>query len=124
VNTPTGQQQGNTVQSPLVCETLVCIYGRFHLANTDSALKRIRSNERKRNRNRLAVNRSRSAVRKARLVIRSGSKEESARAVREAIRQLDRAAERGRIHKNNAARRKSRLMKAYSQTTESQKGSE
>jgi small subunit ribosomal protein S20 len=93
------------------------------LANTDSALKRIRSNERKRIRNRLAVNRSRSAVRKARLVIGSGSKEESARAVQEAIRQLDRAAERGRIHKNNAARRKSRLMKAYSQATESQKGS-
>ena len=30
-----------------------------------------------------------------------------------AISQLDRAAERGVIHKNNAARRKSRLMKAY-----------
>jgi small subunit ribosomal protein S20 len=92
------------------------------LAQTDSALKRIRSNERKRDRNRLAVNRSRSAVRKARLAIRSGSKEESAGAVKEAIRQLDRAAERGRIHKNNAARRKSRLMKRYSKAVESQKG--
>lgn len=91
------------------------------MAKTDSALKRIRSNERKRERNRLAVNRSRSAVRKARLTIRSGSKEEAAAAVKEATRQLDRAAERGRIHKNNAARRKSRLAKQYRKSLESQK---
>ena len=89
------------------------------MANTASALKRIRSNERKRNRNRLATTRARSAVRKARLVIRSGPKDESARAVKEAIRQLDRAAERGRIHKNNAARRKSRLMKRLGKSGES-----
>ncbi|MGA2111228.1 MAG: 30S ribosomal protein S20 [Anaerolineales bacterium] len=92
------------------------------MAKTDSALKRIRSNGRKRDRNRLAVNRSRSAVRKARLAVRKGSKEESAGAVKEAIRQLDRAAERGRIHKNNAARRKSRLMKLYSKSAETKKG--
>jgi small subunit ribosomal protein S20 len=92
------------------------------LANTDSALKRIRSNERKRNRNRLAINRARSAVRRARLAIRSGSKEESSRSVKEAIRQLDQAAERGQIHKNNAARRKSRLMKLYGKEQETPKG--
>jgi len=90
------------------------------LANTKSALKRIRSNARKRVRNRMVLSRTRTAVKAAREAIESG--ETSSEAIRRAISQLDRAAAKGVIHPNNAARRKSRLMKrlnaALAQTTE------
>jgi small subunit ribosomal protein S20 len=80
------------------------------LANTRSAIKRIRSNERKRVRNRTIRSHARTAVTTARTEIGAAGKETELK-VGEAIRQLDRAAEKGIIHKNNAARRKSRLMK-------------
>jgi small subunit ribosomal protein S20 len=79
------------------------------LANTKSAEKRIRSNERKRLRNQSYRSRVKTAVRKAEQLIFSGQASEDA--VREAVSTLDKAAVKGIIHKNNAARRKSRLMK-------------
>jgi small subunit ribosomal protein S20 len=78
------------------------------LANLKSAIKRIRSNERKRVQNRIIRSRARSAISTARETIQEPKGEE---AVLRAIRELDRAAEKGVIHKNNAARRKSRLMR-------------
>ena len=60
--------------------------------------------------NRVYRSGARTAVRKARTAIASG--DSAADAVKEAISILDRAAAKGVIHKNNAARRKSRLMKA------------
>ena len=79
------------------------------LANTKSAEKRIRSNERKRLRNQMYRSRVKTMVRKAEQMIFGGQSSEEA--VREAISTLDKAAVKGIIHKNNAARRKSRLMK-------------
>jgi small subunit ribosomal protein S20 len=79
------------------------------LANTKSAEKRIRSNESKRQRNQMYRSRVKTMVRKAEQQIFSGQPSEEA--VREAISTLDKAAVKGIIHKNNAARRKSRLMK-------------
>jgi small subunit ribosomal protein S20 len=79
------------------------------LANTKSAKKRIRSNERKRERNIMYRSRVKTAVKKAEQSIYSGSPDEAV--IREAISTLDKAAVKGIIHKNNAARRKSRLVK-------------
>ena len=79
------------------------------MANTKSAEKRIRSNERKRLRNQMYRSRVKTLVRKAEQVIASGQANEEA--VREAISTLDKAASKGIIHRNNAARRKSRLVK-------------
>jgi small subunit ribosomal protein S20 len=79
------------------------------LANTKSAEKRIRSNERKRLRNQMYRSRVKTMIRKAEELIFGGESSEDA--VRDAISTLDRAAVKGIIHKNNAARRKSRLMK-------------
>ena len=79
------------------------------MANTKSAEKRIRSNERKRLRNQMYRSRVKTMIRKAEELIFGGESSEDA--VREAISTLDRAAVKGIIHKNNAARRKSRLMK-------------
>jgi small subunit ribosomal protein S20 len=78
------------------------------LANLRSAIKRIRSNERKRVQNRIIRSRARSAVGAAKSADKAETKEA---AVRAAIRELDRAASKGVIHKNNAARRKSRLLR-------------
>ncbi|MCX7683594.1 MAG: 30S ribosomal protein S20 [Anaerolineae bacterium] len=85
------------------------------MANTKSALKRLRSAERRRLRNRMHKGRARTAVKKARLLIEAGKLEEAREAVRAAVSALDRAAEKGVIHKNNAARRKSRLMQRLNQ---------
>jgi small subunit ribosomal protein S20 len=79
------------------------------LANTKSAKKRIRSNERKHERNTMYRSRVKTAVKKAEQSIFSGTPDEAV--IREAISTLDKAAVKGIIHKNNAARRKSRLMK-------------
>ena len=80
------------------------------MANHKSAIKRIRSNERKRIRNRVYNSRTRSQVKKARLLIEGNDKDQAIVETREAIRLLDKSANKGIIHPNNAARRKSRLM--------------
>jgi small subunit ribosomal protein S20 len=82
------------------------------VANIKSQIKRNLQNNKKRLRNRAYKGTARIAARAAHTAIDSGAPESKA-ALMEAISQLDRAAERGVIHKNNAARRKSRLMKAY-----------
>ncbi|HNP70667.1 MAG TPA: 30S ribosomal protein S20 [Kouleothrix sp.] len=79
------------------------------MANTKSSEKRIRSNERRRLRNQMYRSRVKTMIRKAEELIFSG--ESSDEAIRAAMSTLDKAAVKGIIHKNNAARRKSRLAK-------------
>jgi small subunit ribosomal protein S20 len=81
------------------------------VANIKSQIKRNRQNDKKRLQNRVFRGKARIAVKAARANIEEGVPE-SKEAVRQAISVLDRAAEQGVIHKNNAARRKSRLVKA------------
>ena len=81
------------------------------MANHKSALKRIRNSERKRIRNRFFVSGARSKIKSARTAISGGTVEEARQATLDAIRTLDKAASKGILHANNAARRKSRLMK-------------
>jgi small subunit ribosomal protein S20 len=85
------------------------------LANIKSQIKRNRQNEKRRLRNRIYAGRARTFVKKARLAIEAGVPEDARQATVQAISMLDRAAEKGIIHKNNAARRKSRLMKHLAQ---------
>jgi small subunit ribosomal protein S20 len=82
------------------------------LANTASAKKRIRQNEKRRMRNKVWRTRARTSVKEARLAIDSGDREAAENATRVAIEQLDKAASKGVIHNKNASRRKSRLMKS------------
>ena len=81
------------------------------MANIKSAIKRNKQNEKRRLRNRVYAGTARTFVRKARTSIESGELEEARQATQKAISALDKAAEKGILHKNNAARRKSRLMK-------------
>jgi len=81
------------------------------MANTRSAIKRIRQNQKRRDHNRVYRNRARTFVKKARVAQHGTSIDAAIEATRLAIQDLDKAASRGVIHANNAARRKSRLMK-------------
>jgi len=87
------------------------------LANSKSAEKRIRTSERKRLRNRPYRSAARTLVKKAELAINAGDQEAATAAVSAATRTLDRVASKGVIHPNNAARRKSRLMKKFNVLT-------
>jgi small subunit ribosomal protein S20 len=80
------------------------------LANIKSQIKRNRQNEKRRIRNRYFVGRTRTLTRKA-LTAVEGSATNAVEATRLAISALDKAAEKGILHKNTVARRKSRLMK-------------
>ena len=81
------------------------------MANIKSAIKRNRQNEKRRQLNRIFRGSARTRVKDAKEVIVSGDKEKATAEVNKAIQKLDRAAAKGIVHKNNAARRKSRLMK-------------
>ncbi len=80
------------------------------MANTRSAKKRMRQNQKRRLRNRIVRTRARTAVRRGRQAIETGDLD-AAKVALKAVSELDRAAVKGVIHPNNAARRKSRLMK-------------
>ena len=80
------------------------------MANSRSARKRIRANERKQIRNRAVRSSVRTYVTKARRALLQPAEGVSAEeALLAAVKALDRAAEKGILHRNNANRRKSRL---------------
>ena len=81
------------------------------MANIQSAVKRARQNEKRRVANRIYRSSSRTHIKTARRLIEAGELEQAELQVSAAISALDRAAQKGIIHKNNAARRKSRLVK-------------
>lgn len=82
------------------------------MANTKSAIKRIRTSEKRHQRNQAVKSATRTYVRKARTAIVRNAGEAHDDIIA-AISALDKAAKKGVIHANNAARRKSRLMKRY-----------
>ncbi len=82
------------------------------MANIKSQIKRNRQNDKRRLNNRVHRGVARSAIKDARTAIEAGAPE-SKEELLQAISALDKAAGKGVLHKNNAARRKSRLMKAF-----------
>ena len=82
------------------------------MANTQSAKKRVRASLRKRNRNRATRSAVKTLVSRARRPATGEAAPMTSDEVRRAISALDKAAEKGVLHANNASRRKSRLMSA------------
>lgn len=81
------------------------------MPNIKSAKKRMRIEEKRRLRNNTIKSTVRTYVTKARGAITTApAAETTEEAIREAISNLDKAVTKGVIHRNNAARRKSRLM--------------
>ena len=81
------------------------------MPNTSSARKQVRVSQRRRLRNKSMQSLCKTNIAKAERLISSGELELAEEAVVAAISSLDRVAEKGIIHPNNAARHKSRLMK-------------
>ena len=80
------------------------------MANIKSQIKRNKQNEKRRLRNKSVRSELRTRVKNAVAVAPAGG-EESVEALRLAMKRIDKAAAKGVIHKNQAARRKSRLAK-------------
>ena len=87
------------------------------MANIKSQIKRNRQNEKRRLRNRVYRGRPRTAIKQVRVALATGNVQSAREALLQAVSALDRAVERGVLHKNNAARRKSRLMKRLASLT-------
>ncbi len=86
------------------------------MANIKSQIKRNRTNEIARLRNKAARSEIKTRV-KAALTSATAAPDESAEALRIALKRLDKAASKGIIHKNQAANRKSRLMRRLAKLT-------
>lgn len=82
------------------------------MANHKSAWKRHLQSEKRRIRNRSQKSALKTQLKKARAEIAAGTASASAGQVKEAVRLLARAGQKGLLHKRTAARRISRLMKA------------
>ena len=86
---------------------------------TKSAQKQVRASERRRVRNKSIRSLCKTNITKAEKFVFSGEIESARGAVLVAISSLDKAAEKGVIHPNNAARRKSRLAKKLNEAESS-----
>jgi len=88
-------------------------FGGRPVANLKSQIKRNRQNEKRRLRNRVYRGSTRLAIKNARTALEADkvNVEEAREATMLAVSRLDKAAQKGVIHKKNASRRKGRLMK-------------
>lgn len=82
------------------------------MANIKSMKKDLKRNAKARTRNQSVKSALKTYVKKVRVASASGEESAAKAAVVVATKMLDKAAQRGIIHKNQAARRKSRVMKA------------
>ncbi len=82
------------------------------MANIKSQIKRIRTNEKRRMRNKAVKSELKTYVRRVREAVTAGDKEKATEALRVASRKLDKAVSKGVIHANQAANRKSAIAKA------------
>jgi small subunit ribosomal protein S20 len=76
-----------------------------------SSIKDLRRTERRSARNRAAQGKLRSTLKRARAAVAAGQTEAAQKAVAEALPVIDRAPGKGILHRNAAARHKSRLMR-------------
>lgn len=81
------------------------------MANIKSQIKRIRTNEKARQRNKAVKSELKTYVRRVREAVEAGDKETATAALQKASRKLDKAVSKGVIHRNQAANRKSKLAK-------------
>jgi len=85
------------------------------MANIKSQLKRIKTNEKARLRNKSVKSSLKTAVRKFREAAEAGDKEKATALLQDVSRKLDKAATKGVIHANQAANKKSALAKRANQ---------
>ena len=81
------------------------------MANIKSQIKRIKTNEKARQRNKAVKSSVKTAIRKFREAAEAGEKDKALELMRDASRKLDKAAGKGVIHANQAANKKSAMAK-------------
>ena len=81
------------------------------MANIKSQIKRVKTNEKARQRNKSVKSSVKTAIRKFREAAEAGETEKAVELQRAAAKALDKAAGKGVIHKNQAANRKSAIAK-------------
>jgi small subunit ribosomal protein S20 len=81
------------------------------VANIKSQIKRVKTNEKRRQRNKSVRSAVRTAVRRFREATEAGDTDKAVELQRAAAKALDKAASKGVIHKNQAANRKSAMSK-------------
>lgn len=84
------------------------------MANIKSQLKRIKTNEKARERNKAVKSELKTSVRRTREAIAAGDKAAAEKALVHASKKLDKAVSKGVIHRNQAANRKSAIAKQVS----------
>ena len=84
--------------------------------------KSTRASENRRKRKAPILTQTRNYVKKARILIKDGNIDDAKKAVIAAEKILDKAAQKGVVHKGNAARRKSRLAKQLNDLVKSGQG--
>ena len=85
------------------------------MANIKSQLKRIKTNEKARLRNKSVKSSVKTAIRKFREAAESGEKDKAIELLRDASKRLDKAASKGVIHANQAANKKSAMARRANQ---------
>ena len=85
------------------------------MANIKSQIKRIKTNEKARQRNKSVKSSVKTAIRKFREAADAGEKETAIELMRDASRKLDKAAGKGVLHANQAANKKSAMAKRANQ---------
>jgi small subunit ribosomal protein S20 len=95
--------------------SVIDIEEQFNVANIKSQIKRIKTNEKARLRNKSVKSSVKTAIRKFREAAESGDQTKAAELLREASRKLDKAASKGVIHPNQAANKKSAMAKRANQ---------
>ena len=88
------------------------------MPNIKSAKKRVLTSAKKRENNNVIESRTRTSIKKFVKEVESGNKETAEEKLNIAIKNIDKAANSGLIHKNKAARQKSRLMKMKNKSEE------
>ncbi len=102
-------------KSCIICYSLLVLQittnGRrgVEMPNVKSAIKRMKTNEKRRIRNRIIKSHFKKAVKRVYLAMEQGDNEHISDLLKAALSEIDKAASKGTIHKNQAARRKSRL---------------
>ncbi|MGW7574035.1 30S ribosomal protein S20 [Streptomyces sp. NPDC054765] len=81
------------------------------MANIKSQMKRIKTNEKARQRNKAVKSTLKTAIRRTREAVEAGDLQKAATAQAEAAKKLDKAVSKGVIHKNAAANKKSAMAK-------------
>lgn len=82
------------------------------MANIKSQLKRIKTNEKSRQRNKAVKSELKTAVRRVREAVAAGDAEKATTAARVAGRKFDKAVSKGVLHRNNAANKKSAMSRS------------